>query len=230
MRHGLAPARSLGTEISPKLSAIRIPIPPQTGAMANASFAPQPPANAPRSGLRRARVSIDFRRHGPVLAAVARSRPKTTAAPARSVLGEWLDAQSVDASSVGSLRTPGPATALQNDALFAKVTLRLPADRAARLAREARQAELSQGMYVSQLLDAQSPEDRLNASPRELFAALVRHSAELAALHSHLKTLVRALKQVSSPEFADLEVLAADLAEKVGQHLASAAPQLAALP
>lgn len=56
--------------------------------MGTASAADQPRANASRIGLRRERVSIDFRRHGPALAAIAQSRRMTTAALARSVLGE----------------------------------------------------------------------------------------------------------------------------------------------
>jgi len=47
------------------------------------------------------------------------------------------------------------------------VTLRMPADRATQLARQARAAELSQGMYVAQLVDAQS-EGPLDVSPRAL--------------------------------------------------------------
>jgi hypothetical protein len=64
--------------------------------MGKVTFAHQPRANASRSGRHRERLSIDCRRHGPALAAIARTRRMTTAALARSILGEWLMTQSVD--------------------------------------------------------------------------------------------------------------------------------------
>ncbi|MGN6828594.1 hypothetical protein [Paucibacter sp. M5-1] len=198
--------------------------------MRTATFVRQPRAHASRSGSsRRERLTIDFRRHGPALTAIARSRRVSAAALARSVLGEWLDSQSVDA--FGAMDTALAVSVAQHgDAPFAKVTLRMPADRAAKLARAARAAELSQGMYVAQLLDTRSVEDPLHASPRELVSSLVRSNAKLAALNSGLKTLGRALEQSSSPELAGLETLVARLTAEVGQYLASAAPQMAAMP
>ncbi|MCX2865535.1 hypothetical protein OOZ63_27305 [Paucibacter sp. PLA-PC-4] len=200
--------------------------------MGSTTFVRQPRAHASRSGSNsRERLTIDFRRHGPALTAVARSRRMSAAALARSVLGEWLDAQAVDASSVGAMGTVSAASVqLHEDAPFAKVTLRMPAARAAMLARAARAAELSQGMYVSQLLDAQASEDSLDSSPRALVSSLVRSNAKLAALNSGLKALGRALEQSSSPEAARLDALVAGLTAAVGQHLASVAPQIAAVP
>jgi hypothetical protein len=164
--------------------------------MANVTFVRQPRAHASRSGSsRRERLTIDFRRHGPALTAIARSRRMSAAALARTVLGEWLDAQVVDAASVGATDTATVASVqLHEDAPFAKVTLRMPADQAAMLARAARAAELSQGMYVAQILDAQSDEDPLHASPGALVSSLVRSNAKLAAVHSGLKALGRALE------------------------------------
>ncbi|MCX2865666.1 hypothetical protein OOZ63_27985 [Paucibacter sp. PLA-PC-4] len=52
------------------------------------------------------------------------------------------------------------------------VTQRMPAARAVKLARAARAAELSQWMYVAQLLDAQSEEEPLDASPKALVSSL----------------------------------------------------------
>ncbi|MCX2682253.1 hypothetical protein OOZ15_20115, partial [Galbibacter sp. EGI 63066] len=168
--------------------------------MGNATFVRQPRAHASRSSSRRERLTIDFRRHGPALSAIARSRRMSAAALARSVLGEWLDVQAVDAPSVAAMGTaPAASVPLHKEATFAKVTLRMPADRAAKLARAARAAELSQGMYVAQLLDTRSVEDPLPASPRELVSSLVRSNAKLAALNSGLKALGRALEQSSSP-------------------------------
>ncbi len=199
--------------------------------MGNVTFARRPRVHASRSNSCRERLTIDFRRHGPALAAIARSRRMSAAALARTVLGEWLEAQAVGASPAGAMDTAQAASVpLHRDAPFAKVTLRMPADRAAMLARAARAAELSQGMYVAWLLDAQSEEDPLDASPRELVSALVRSNAKLAALSSGLKALGRALERSSSPELAGLDVLVAGLTAEVGQHLASAAPQIAAVP
>ncbi|MDC6170305.1 hypothetical protein [Paucibacter sp. XJ19-41] len=199
--------------------------------MGIAAFVRQPRAHAPRSSSRRQRLTIDFRRHGPALTAIARSRRMSAAALARTVLGEWLEAQAVDASPADAMDTAQAASVpLHRDAPFAKVTLRMPAARAAMLARAARAAELSQGMYVSQLLDAQASEDSLDSSPRALVSSLVRSNAKLASLNSGLKALGRALEQSSSPEFARLDALVAGLTAEVGQHLASAAPQIAAVP
>ncbi|MCX2862582.1 hypothetical protein OOZ63_12100 [Paucibacter sp. PLA-PC-4] len=128
--------------------------------MGTATFVRQPRANASRSSARRERLTIDFRRHGPALTATAQSRRMSVSALARTVLGEWLDAQAVDTSPVGAMGTaPAASIPLHKEATFATVTLRMPADRAAKLARAARAAELSQGMYVAQLLDRQSEEE-----------------------------------------------------------------------
>ena len=200
--------------------------------MGNVTFVRQPRAHASRSGSsRRERLTIDFRRHAPALTAIARSRHMSAAALARTVLGEWLDGQAVDASPLGATDTAQAAsTALHRDASLAKVTLRMPADRVAKLVRAARAAELSQGMYVAQLLDGQSEEEPLDASPRKLVSSLVRSNAKLAALHSGLRALGRALERSSSPELAGLDVVVAGLTAEVRQHLASAAPQMAAVP
>ncbi len=198
--------------------------------MAKATSTRPPGDDASRIRTRRERLTIDFRRHGPALHAIAHSRRMTTAALARSVLGEWLAAQDVGGSPVGAMdMEPDVPVRLQKDAPFAKVTLRMPADRATRLAREAHAADLSQGMYVAQLLDAQS-DDPMGASPRQLVSAVVRSNATLAALNSDLKALGRVLETVSCPEWAGLDVIVAGVVKEVGQHLDSAAPQIAALP
>ncbi|MCX2865665.1 hypothetical protein OOZ63_27980 [Paucibacter sp. PLA-PC-4] len=49
-------------------------------------------------------------------------------------------------------------------------------------------------------------------------------------MNSGLKALGRALDESSSPELAGLDVLVAGLTAELGQHLASAAPQIAAVP
>lgn len=197
--------------------------------MGNFTFVRQP--HAQRSSSRRERLTIDFRRHGPALIVIARSRRMSAAALARTVLGEWLDAQAVGASPFGAMdMAQAMSVPLHQDASFAKVTLRMPADRAAKLARAARAAELSQGMYVAQLLDAQSEEGPLAASSRELVSALVRSNAELAALTGGLKALAREPEHASSPELAGLDVMVAGLTAEVSQHLASAASQIAAVP
>ena len=198
--------------------------------MGNVNFVHQRQACASRSSTRGNRMTIDFRRHGPALAAIAQSRRMTSAALARAVVCDWLEAHTVDASPTNAIDTAlDGSVLLQKDAPFAKMTLRMPADRAAKLARQARAAELSQGMYVAQLLDEQSDAPLL-VSPRETLAALVRSNAELAALYGDLRSLVRALKLVPYPELADIDVLAAGLVEDMSRHLDSTAAQLATLP
>jgi len=164
--HELSEAR--GDGIEPKVIARPSRMPTQTGVMGKAPFVHQPQAKPSRIGTRRERLSIDVRRHGPALTALAQSRRMNTAALARTVLGEWLKAQSVEAAPVSAVGVePNASIPNQKAAPFAKVTLRMPADRATQLARQARAAELSQGMYVAQLVDAQS-EGPLDVSPRAL--------------------------------------------------------------
>lgn len=198
--------------------------------MHNVTFVRQPRANASRISSRHERLTIDFRRHGPVLTAIAHSRRMSAAALARTVLGEWLMTQSVDSFPAGAMDMESDEPVLlQQDAPFTKATLRMPADRAAKLAFQARASELSQGMYVAQLLAGQSHAP-LVTSRREAVEALVRSNAKLAAWYGDLKALARALEPASSPALAGLDVLAVGLSEEMDQHLASTAPQIASLP
>ncbi len=220
---------ALAMELPQKSSRISSSCRRKLVAMGTLTPAHQPRAKTSRIGVRRERVTIDFRKHGPVLTTIAHSRHMSTAALARTVIGEWLKTQSVDAVPVGAAGVaPTASGPLQKDAPCAKLTLRMPPDRATKLARQAREAELSQGMYVAQLVDAKS--DEPTAAPRQTVAALVRSNAELAALYGDLQALARTLKQVSSLKPADLDVFVAGLSKAVGQHLAFTAPQIAALP
>jgi hypothetical protein len=184
--------------------------------------------DAPPSGTHRERVSIDLRGHGPALNAIAQSRRVTVAALVRTVLAEWLETRSVADTGRGSVDVLAAPVSSQKESAVIKVTLRMPAGHAASLARAARAAELSQGLYVARLINAQPPAP-VAPDQRENRAALVRSTAALAAMSSDLHALMRVLRQRSSPELAVCEAMVAQLSEAVLRQLSAASPLIAAL-
>lgn len=196
--------------------------------MASVTLMSQLPDQASRSEMRRERVSIDLRGHGPALYAIARSRQMTVAALVRTVVAEWLEARPV--ADVGQGAVDGVLVASipsrKEDATF-KMTLRMPAGHAARLARAARVAELSQGIYVARLIDALPPVP-MAPDQRENRAALLRSTATLAAVSSDLQAFLRVLRQASSAEQA-ARVDVAQLSDAVLKHLETTSPLIAAL-
>ena len=184
---------------------------------------------ASRSEMRRERVSIDLRRHRPALNAIARSRRMTVAALVRTVVAEWLEARPVVDVSQGAADVVLAAfVAFQKEDAVIKVTLRMPARHAARLAHAARAAELSQGLYVARLIDAQLPAP-VAPDQRENRAVLARSTATVAAMSSDLQTLMRILRQTSAPQPGARLATLAQLADALQQHLAAAAALMAAM-
>lgn len=175
------------------------------------------------SRSRRERMSIDLRGHGSALVLVARSMQMSAAALVRKILYDWLETRSVAEAG----RSAVDVVSLQKESAVIKVTLRMPADYAARLALAARAAELSQGIYVARLIDSLPPAP-VAPDQRECRAALMRSNAMLAAMSSDLQALVRTLRRASSPKQTDCNDSVARLSETVLQHLAVAAPLLAA--
>jgi hypothetical protein len=179
-------------------------------------------------GARRSRLSIDLRAHGPALEALAQSRRMRLATLVRMALAEWLasraaggDGAAVDAS------LDAPVLGLQNGDL-AKVTLRLPAASAARLAREARAAETSQGIYVAQLLEGATPMPA-SADLKETRRALLSSTATLAALSSDLRALERSLSKARWVDLAACRAVIDPLPSALSRHLALASSALTAL-
>lgn len=179
--------------------------------------------------MRRERVSIDLRGHCSALNAIARSRQMTVAALVRTVLAEWLEAHPVDDVGVCAVDVARTASVRsQNEDTVIKMTLRMSAGHAARLARSARAAELSQGIYVARLIDEQPPVP-VAPDQRENRAVLARSTATVAAMSSDLQALMRILRQTSVPEPGARLATLAQLADALQQHLAAAAPLMAAL-
>lgn len=179
-------------------------------------------------GARRSRLSIDLRAHRPALEALAQSRRMRLATLVRTALAEWLashadagNGPAVDASS------DGPVLGLRNGGL-AKVTLRLPAASAARLARESRAAEMSQGTYVAQLLEG-APPMPVPADLKETRRALVSSTATLAALCSDLRALERSVSKARWVDLAACKAVIDPLPAAVNRHLALASSALTAL-
>jgi hypothetical protein len=191
--------------------------------MAKVTWTRRAADDAPRSASRRERVSIDLRGHGRPLNAISKSMQMPLAALVRTILAEWLLARSAG----GQEHAAGAVPPRSEDAIT-KVTLRMPARHAAGLARAARAAELSQGIYVARLLDGQQPAP-VAPDQHENRLALLRSTAMLAALSSDLHALLRAMRQASSPEPAACNAAVDELSDAVQQHLAAAAPLMAAM-
>src|SRR5580765_2215987 len=99
----------------------------------------------------RERVTIDLRGIGPRLHAHAAARGRTTASVVRAAVVAMLDAEGTSEPEVGA--EPAAARAV-------KVTVRLGAWHAVRLAHCARRAGVSQGTYLAGLLDGMPPSPR----------------------------------------------------------------------
>jgi hypothetical protein len=178
--------------------------------------------DVPRSTTRHARASVDLRSHGPALNAIARSMHMSVSAVVRMVLAEWLENLPAEhADRVVDAIPPRLADVV-------KVTVRLPAGQAHRLARVARAAELSQGAFLARLIDS-APLVSIPADLREGRVALLRSTATLAAISSDLQALLRVLRHASSPEQARCHAAVALLSDAVLSHLALAAQVIAEL-
>jgi hypothetical protein len=180
--------------------------------------------DAPRSTVRRERVTIDLRGHGPAVNAMAHSLRMPVATLVRTALAEWLDARSV----AGWQAQAAGAVPSRSDDAITKVTLRMPARHAAGLSRAARAAELPQGLYVARLMDGQPPVP-VPPDQAESRAALLRSTAVLAAMSTDLHALMRAIRQASSSEQAACSDAVAELSDAVKRHLAATVPLISAL-
>lgn len=186
--------------------------------------------DASRASRRRERASIDLRGHAPLLNAIALSMHMSVAALVRTVLAEWLETHGVDDADRWASGAVLECPVLpQQESSIIKVTLRMPAAYAAKLARAARGAEVSQGFYVTRLLHGHPP-GPLAPDQRESRAALMQSTAMLAAMSIDLQAFMRALRRDFSPEeAAACSATVALLSDVVRQHLNRAAPLLAAL-
>lgn len=179
--------------------------------------------DAARSTTRPERVSIDLRGHRRALSVVAQSMQVPVATLASAILVEWLEAP-----SVGGLERAAGADAARSDDPITQVKVRMPTRHAAELARTARAAELSRGMYVARLMERLPPAP-VAPDQSENRLALLRSTAELAAMSDDLQTFMRGMLQTSSPENIALEAVVAGLSTALNRHLAVAALLMASL-
>ena len=169
-------------------------------------------------GGARERVSIDLRGLGPRLKVYASARGRTPAAAVRLALVQALDAESAgDRLDVGVAPVSSGAI---------KVTLRVSADHAARLAQRARSAEMSQGAYVSALLDGDCPAP-LPENHDGAIQALTGSTDHLAVLSTDLNAFVRLFGHLPNSELQRYRASVVSVAEDVQKHLALASALIA---
>jgi hypothetical protein len=184
-------------------------------------------AAAARSGTRRSRVAIDLRAHGPALEALAQSRHIPLAVLMRAALAEWLKSHTVVGTTVADASPEAPI-ASQHEGSIVKVTLRMPARSATRLAREAYAAEASQGLFVARLLEGLPPVP-VPADLEENRRALMASTVTLAALLSDLRALERSLSRAGREDLAACAAEIRPVSEAVSRHLDQASALLAEL-
>ncbi|WP_397534901.1 hypothetical protein [Roseateles sp.] len=185
-------------------------------------------ADGARPGRRRARVALDLRTHGPVLVALAQSRRMPLAVLLRTALAEWLTSHAVaEGTAEAEASTEVPDSSIQPGRIV-KVTLRMPARSATRLARDAHAADSSQGHYVAQLLEGLPPVP-VPADLEENRRALMASTVTLAALLSDLRALERGLSRAGRVDLAACAAEIRPVSEAVSHHLDQASALLAEL-
>lgn len=172
---------------------------------------------------------IDLRSHGPAIASCAHTRHVPVSALIRTILGEWLAAHpEVDLAGVDGHDSELSADPSSGTAADTKVTLRMPALEALLLARRARRAEMSQGMYVAQLVNGVHP-SAAGPDYHAARASLAQSTATLAALSRDMTALCRLIQTTSKMDRDVCAALAGQVSRAVNQHLAVASPLLTAL-
>ncbi|WP_077035967.1 hypothetical protein [Pelomonas sp. KK5] len=140
----------------------------------------------------------------------------------RLALAQMLDSESADdGQDAGSVQMFAAKTAKT-----AKVTLRISAGHAACLARRARASEMSQGSYVSALLDGEPPAP-LPANHDAAIQALMGSTDHLAVLSVDLNGFVRLVGKVPNPELQRYRASVVSVVEDLRKHLALASALMA---
>ena len=169
----------------------------------------------------RDRVTVDLRGVRPQLQAQATKRQITAAALVRRAVLAMLCEELPDAGDNKSLDSAGRSQ-------FVKATLRLPVAHAVLLARRARRADVSQGLYVASLIDG-TPAPPQAPDHSQAVAALMASTDRLAALSADLNAFMRLLGHAPRSELEPYRASIWSLAGDVREHLASAAEVVAAL-
>src|SRR5580765_695874 len=167
----------------------------------------------------RERVTIDLRGIGPRLHAHAAARGRTTASVVRAAVVAMLDAEGTSEPEVGA--EPAAARAV-------KVTVRLGAWHAVRLAHCARRAGVSQGTYLAGLLDGMPP------SPRPIdhgaaVAALADSTHKVAAMSADIHGFLRLLRNAKAGEAEKYRATLMSLSKDMRLHLEVASRLMAGL-
>lgn len=177
----------------------------------------------------RTTVKVSLGRLGPALDAIAQSRRVAVSVLVREAVVEWMSAHptagDAGAADGDDLDAPLPR---ESEAAVVIMRFQVPARQANSLVRMARAAALSRGAYVARLLDGVPPAPM----PPDLTgcrADLVRSAATLAALSGDLREFARTLRQHPSPDLMPCVGTISQLCEALSQHLAIAAPLIAAL-
>jgi hypothetical protein len=157
-------------------------------------------------GVARERVTIDLRGLAPALEAHAKARHLTVSQVARLALVAALP--SAPNAQVQPVKEPSS----EADRLI-KLTIRLRRGVAARLAHRARSCGLSQGAYLTTLLDG-AP-----APPLGLVRALAESSDELAILSADANEVIRMLRKGVATSDTDLRRLVQGMVQGTRQHL-----------
>ena len=163
------------------------------------------------AGATRDRMTVDLRGIGDAVRAAARARHMTIAALARQSL--------VDA--IGEIPKPGHAVDVEHLATSrptVKLTLRLPAAYAERLAQSANSLGLSYGSYIARLLNG-TPLPKPTTDSKADRAALLASNDQLATLSADLNALMRLLRQAQSAEVAAYRQRIATVDNEIREHL-----------
>lgn len=181
-------------------------------------------AGAPRRlgrGNSRDRVCADLRGLGDRLRAQAQRQQTTPAALTRQAVLRLLKD---DPTSSDPAITPAEAPARG----VVIVTLRVSGAHATSLARRVLAADMSQGNYVSSLLNGVAPA-AMPADDASAVQALMASTDRVAALSADLNAFLRLLGQASVPPLERYRAGITSLTRDVREHLATAAVLIAEL-
>lgn len=158
----------------------------------------------------RDRVTVDLRGIGSRLQGHASAQGKSVAAMVRVAVVAMLDSSDCVTALPCS---PGPI-----ESRTVKVTLRVGAMHAARLAHRARAAEVSQGAYVATLLDGMAASPR-PADHGDAVAALAESTQRVAAMSADINTFTRLIRDLNLHEAPKFCTGLMSLSEDMRLHL-----------
>jgi hypothetical protein len=163
----------------------------------------------------RQRVTIDLRGTADRLSALATARHMTTAALVRVAIRQTLDGQ------VGVDSVPTPRARAPVDRHAVKVTVRLAPDAAATLAQRARAADVSQGSYVTGLLDGAPPPMRAT-DHGDAVVVLAQSTDLLAGLRVDLNAFTRTIRLVGGHGLAGRGADLDAMSLRILEHMSAA--------